>query len=277
MKSFGQQLRILLSSILPSATLALSLFFTPGIGLTEVQASLSASRPLAVSAEIFLRAARQASVSRGHLSARGPVLWEKGDFKNAEWNRVPEIKISELQSSFEIARNEKFFVDSESRQRRATWLYPDDGCFVRAVVAVNMIEKAVGIKAAKIFAFDNLRVETVNSPTGEVGWWYHVAAITKTVDPVTKTETFHVYDPAIQPKRPLEVREWLKAMNSPNAEIAICSGDSYDPDSDCATGSPSVLNRARNEAQWYLPNEWFRLEELGRDPAQELGDKPPWL
>lgn len=260
-----------------SALSFLALMLAPGVGLTEAQAGLSAVRPAGVPAELFLRAARKASLSRGHLTESGPVLWEKGDFENAEWSRVPEIKAVDLLPSFEIVRDEKFFVDSESRQRRATWLYPDDGCFVRAAVAANIIEKTVGIKAAKIFAFDNLSVKTVNSPSGEVGWWYHVAAITKTIDPLTKKETFHVYDPAIQPKKPMEVREWLAAMNSPNAEIAICASESYDPDSDCASGTSSALGRAKNEAQWFLPSEWYRLEELGRDPKRELGDNPPWL
>lgn len=265
-----------LSLKLFSALLAVN-FLTPMIGTTAAHAGLSAVRPNGVPAELFLRAARKASLSRGHLTESGPVLWEKGDFDNAEWSRVPEIKADDLQPSFEIVRDEKFFVDSDSRQRRATWLYPDDGCFVRAAVAANIIEKTVGIKAAKIFAFDNLSVKTVNSPSGEVGWWYHVAAITKTVDPLTKKETFHVYDPAIQPKKPMEVREWLRAMNSPNAEIAICASESYDPDSDCASGISSSLGRAKNEAQWFLPSEWYRLEELGRDPKRELGDSPPWL
>ena len=249
----------------------------PLSGAETAHAGLSASRSTGVPAEFYLRAARKASLARGHLTENGAVLWEKGDFANAAWDRVPEIGATDLQKSFEFAREEKFFVDSDSRPRRATWLYPDDGCFVRAVVAANMIEKSFGIKAAKIFAFDNLTVKTENSPSGEVSWWYHVAAMTKVVDPLTKKETFYVYDPAISPRAPMEVRQWLQAMHAPNAEIAICASEAYDPDSDCATGTAAALGRAKNEGQWYLPSEWYRLKDLGRDPSRELGDNPPWL
>lgn len=246
-------------------------------GAEMAHAGLSASRAAGIPAEFYMREARKASLARGHLTDDNSVLEEKGDFSKAAWDRVPEIQATDLQTSFELAREERFFIDSESRPRRATWLYPDDGCFVRAVVAANMIEKSFGIKAAKIFAFDNLTVKTENSPSGEVSWWYHVAAITKVVDPTTKKETFYVYDPAISPRAPMEVRQWLQAMHAPNAEIAVCAGETYDPQSDCTAGSTTALGRAKNEGQWYLSSEWYRLEDLGRDPVRELGDNPPWL
>lgn len=247
-------------------------------GLPSAFASLSAHRPSHAPFELYLRAAQVASVANGHFSERGPVVFEKGKFSDAAWERVPLLSAQDLQTSFEIVRDEKLFDDPDAARknlRRATWLYPDDGCFVRAAVAADMIERLVSVNSAKIFAFGNLNVKTDNSPSGEVGWWYHVAAIAKVNE--SGVDKFYVYDPAIQPKKPMEVKAWLKAMDSPDADIAICSGDAYDPDSDCASGQADAFGRAKSEAPTFLGSEWYRLDSLGRKPARELGDFPPWL
>lgn len=267
----------------------------------------SAARPSGVPAELLIRKAQERSRPHRHrLSDRGqkaagmgPVVWAKSSFDEATWSRVPSISGADLQASFEMVREEKFFTDEVSRKRRATWLYPDDGCFVRATVADGLIAKLLeqpatpappvsptpAIPTAKIFAFGNLRVQTANSPSGEVEWWYHVAAIAKVT---TSTSTgpideYYVYDPAISPKAPMPVKEWLKTMVGPslgNIEIAICAGGAYDPYSHCEANDPSArqysLERAHREAHQFLPEEWDRLEVLGRDPNLELGSNPPW-
>lgn len=255
-------------------------FILGGFGVSGAQANgmratLSAARLKSAPAQLYLRAAQLTSIANGNLTQRGPALWEKGKFENAAWDRVPAIAKEDLQTSFEAAREEKAHTDENARPRRATWLYPDDGCFVRATVAADVIRKKLAVKPAKIFAFDNLTVKTQNSLAGEVSWWYHVAALMKVTE--AGVDTFYVYDPAIQSKAPMKVRDWLQAMDSPNAEVAVCSGDAYDPDSDCASGDANSFGRAQSEASWFLPSEWDRLEDLGRDPKRELGDFPPWL
>ncbi len=245
---------------------------------SSAHASLSAHRPSHVPFELYLRAAQVTAIANGHFGERGPAVFEKKKFSEAAWDRVPLLSAQDLQTSFEIVRDEKVFEDvlgSRKFRRRATWLYPDDGCFVRAAVAADMIQSLTSVMAAKIFAFGNLNVKTENSPSGEVSWWYHVAAIAKVNE--SGVDTFYVYDPAMQTKKPIEVTAWLKAMGSPDAEIAICSGDAYDPDSDCASGHADPLRRAKSEAPTYLQAEWYRLDSLGRDPSRELGDFPPWL
>ena len=246
--------------------------------LNLASATLSARRQKSSPAALYIHAAQQTLVASGHYSKKGPVVWEKGAFKDAAWDRVPAISETDLQTSFELGRDEKAFDDTDAShkaRRRATWLYPDDGCFVRAVIADDIIKKTLAVTTAKIFAFGNLRVKTENSPWGDVKWWYHVASIAKVT---TKTgDKFYVYDPALDLKKPTEVHDWLKQMNDPNAEIAVCSGDAYDPNSDCAAGQANVYARAQTEATWYLQSEWDRLIELKRDPVRELGDFPPWL
>lgn len=265
----------------------------------------SAARPSGVPAELLIRKAQERSrpqrqrLSSGQkVAGIGPVVWAKSSFDEATWSRVPAISEVDLQASFEIVREEKFFTDEVSRKRRATWLYPDDGCFVRATVADGLIAKLLqppaapmpptpttAVPTAKIFAFGNLRVQTANSPSGEVEWWYHVAAIAKvrTTTSTGATDEYYVYDPAISPKAPMPVKAWLTTMVGPNLgniEIAICAGGAYDPYSHCESNDPSArqysLERAHREAHQFLPEEWDRLEVLGRDPNLELGSNPPW-
>lgn len=252
----------------------------------------SATRPHGVPAEFLIQAAIERTKAKGHLLSQsekgtgtGPVVWAKSTFERATWNRVPAISENDLQPSFEMVREEKMFTDMNQRQRRATWLYPDDGCFVRATVADDLMTKLLPSSAptAKIFAFGNLSVRTANSPYGEVQWWYHVASISKVTKAVpggAPQDEFYVFDPAMNPKAPMPVKSWLAAMNDSSIEIAICAGGAYDPDSLCEAGDvasrQNSLSRAFREAGQFLSNEWARLEELGRNPHLELGANPPW-
>lgn len=259
------------------ALLLMAAMFMVTTFLTEsADAGLSAARRPHAPAALYIGKARLSSILNGN-SRDGTVLWEKTEFKKAAWNRVPAVAATDLQPSFELARDEKPLTDDQNRARRATWLYPDDGCFFRATIAADYFRKVLAVKPAKIFAFGGLSVSTPNSPDGSVTWWYHVATIAKVVDATSKAETYYVYDPAISANQPMNVKDWLRAMNAPDAEIAICSGDAYDPDSQCENGQADTYGRAQSEASTYLMNEWSRLEELGRDPAKELGDSPPWL
>ena len=88
----------------------------------------------------------------------------------------------------------------------------------------------------------------------------------------------YVLDPAIEPKRPLEVHEWLARMGADftnPVEVAICSSHSYDPVSNCAQGANRSAD-AYDDQYHFLSEEWTRQIDLQRDPAQVLGDNPPW-
>ncbi len=261
---------IQVSSRPSTAALAITFLSLAFIG-TPSHASASAARPKGASAESFIDRALRASKS---LSSRGvtSVVSRKTQVDLADWKRLPLLPSNELQISFTSIRDERPFRDEESRARRATWLYPDDGCFVRAVIADRILREKFAInQSAKIFAFGNLRVQTKNSPSGEVQWWYHVAAIVK-VQTKNGEEAF-VFDPAMDPTQPIHVQEWLDSMSDSNLEIAICSGAAYDPSSACDARNGDLANsegRAHREANWFLPSEWDRVVELGRDPQQEL-------
>lgn len=240
----------------------------------------SARRPVGVDGHALANRHRQrAGVINGRVSGTTPsasdtALDRKALLADTDLTNVPEIEESKLQEMFEAVRDDKHFQhtdgDGNPMARRASWLYPDDGCFTRAVVAVDVVNSKYNVKPQKIFAFGNLDVKTANSPYGSVQWWYHVAGIIKAGKEV------YVIDPALDPVKPTPVADWLAMMTDPNIEIALCNGDAYEPYATCDVNNSNTSSKAASDAPWYLDAEWRRLEELGRKPAEELGDNPPW-
>lgn len=280
-RTFGARRALTASLFLATALFSVNGFSSDsssGESALPLVQGFSAARPLSKPASTFIDAALQKIQTKKKAPAfvAETALERKTSLNNADWDRVPEVTLAALESSFKSVRDTKFFTDEDGRSRRATWLYPDDGCFVRATAAAEHLESDFALESAKIFAFGDLEVKTENSPQGSVGWWYHVAAISKVVDPQTGQIQVFVYDPAIQPSAPMKVSEWLDAMNAPKAEISVCSGGTYDPGSDCDALITAPSRRAQREVHWFLPSEWWRMEELGRDPEKELGDLPPW-
>lgn len=173
---------------------------------------------------------------------------------------------------FAKLRDERFLKDTtHSMLRRSSWLFPDDGCFARAALAVQNIKQWNQPVPAKLFIFGNLTVKTQNSPNGSVSWWYHVVPI------VMVGQQPVVFDPAIHPSAPLLLNDWIKTMvpEEKAAAFSICHSSSYSPASPCAVESNSSLPALDHQAE-YLKMEWQRLVDLKRSPTKELGDHPPW-
>ncbi len=180
-----------------------------------------------------------------------------------------------LLARFEKLRDERWLDDRVHPQflRRSSWLYPDDGCFARAALAIMNLSKWAFAVPSKIFVFGNLVVKTKNSPDGEVSWWYHVAPV------VQLSGQKYVLDPAIESHRPLPLEDWLRTMSTDisQLQVAICSSGSYFPSDECNKVTDGVEAEAASDQVSYLADEWQRLEQLSRDPKTELGDLPPWL
>lgn len=186
---------------------------------------------------------------------------------------VPEVaSYDQLNSQFQYIRDTSF-LNTESFARRLTWLYPDDGCFARAELAAEHLMDDKNVTPKKIFAFGELHANTKNSPAGFVEWWYHVAITFRTGN------TVFVLDPALDPHEPMTLDEWAEAIgaNKTRVTFSICSKDAFDPDSACIKPPKVDEEMAEGEQRNYLPDEWNRLLDLGRNPEKELGNQPPWL
>lgn len=184
------------------------------------------------------------------------------------------LSAKDMNANFAFLRDLRF-IESPNQpnfKRRSSWLYPDDGCFARAGLAIKNIAAINKEPPSKIFAFGNLNVKTANAPGGSVSWWYHVAPI------VEVNGQKYVLDPALNPKNPLPMMEWLKLMGDPKKmEVAICQSGAYTPGSSCDQKTDGMEKSAGDDQVYYLDAEWERLVDLKRDPRKELGDEPPWM
>lgn len=255
------------------ATLMLTIVFAQS---SPAQSSgLSARRPEQFSAQsliLFYQSLQHSS----QISARGggsaSALGSRGQLQQSNWDRAPLITKTELDSIFKMLRDEKALKDSKQRSRRATWLFPDDGCYARAQLMIRLMKEKKLTLPAKIFAFGDLNADTPNHPDGAVNWWYHVAAL------VRVEKDYYVIDPSLEPEKPLLAQEWLAKMsNQPKQiEVAVCEAFSYDPNSPCDQKSPDSTHDPIVDENIFLPLEWDRLQTLERSPERELGDFPPW-
>ncbi len=198
----------------------------------------------------------------------------KAPLKELNLLAIPDVgSYADLERKFEHIRDTRFLENATPFARRLTWLYPDDGCYARAELAALGLAQHSFPSPKKIFVFGNLKATTKNSPWGFVEWWYHVAVAYR-----IGSEAY-VFDPAIEPKRPLKLSEWNRAVGGESSfvQYTICSHKTFDPSSDCYSTSGLSPEEATQEQTVFLTLEWDRLLELDRDPEKELGSEPPWL
>jgi hypothetical protein len=222
--------------------------------------------------EASLRAARQFPSARVKTAYSKSTSWEKLSF-----DQLPNWADNQVQEGFRQARDSRYLKLPESPDfsRRASWLYPDDGCFARAALTGQKLAAWGYERPSKLFIFGKLAVKTPNAPGGAVYWWYHVVPVIR-----SGGEPF-VIDPAIDASRALPALAWVKAMvrdpqGLKNAKFSICHSNTYQPYDPCETAAASEEANALVDQRQFLRREWDRLRELGRNPRKELGDSPPW-
>jgi hypothetical protein len=188
-----------------------------------------------------------------------------------------------LEELFRMVRDERFVFWPQMPKfaRRTTWLYPWDGCFMRAA-HMRMVWERHGLKPpTKIYVFpggDLLRLSGT-SPYYDmtVDWIYHVAHIVKVKGQL------YVLDPAADPHRPLPLNEWALKMapDLDSIEGTVCSPYASDVSEPCQETDPSLeYEGIENYEERYLAEEWDQVEYvrpgLPRDPNVILGDHPLW-
>jgi hypothetical protein len=181
-----------------------------------------------------------------------------------------------LLAMFAQTRDWRFLPDPDvaGARRRLSWMYPDDGCFMRAEYVTRLLnQQAHRPWVNKLFVFGNLEVDTANAPRGKVNWWFHVVAATGFAGHIV------VFDPAIDPSSPLLMETWLSRVTKDPASLSVslCRSGTYLPNDACDSVELRLTGpELSSTAQSYLHAERARLLELGRDPVRELADSPPW-
>lgn len=206
-------------------------------------------------------------VADQNANERARPYFELDTRKVPEWNNLNDLK-----NAFERLRDTQFLRDSEGRDRRLSWLYPDDGCYARAELMVHRLEREGNPSPMKIFAFGGMSMSTPYTYDGFIRWSYHIAIAYRSGG------TIYVLDPSVYLQRPLTLNEWIQRIGNPsNLTLAFCSAHTYGMYNNCDTSSPSAsYTVAMKDQALFLDMEWDRLRKLGRRPDQELGQYPPW-
>lgn len=223
---------------------------------------------------------RHASGRSNFLSASGSAYNHKQNFStNLDVSILPQWNFgaARLEETFQKVRDVRIYTDPDQShfKRRATWLYPVDGCYTRAAHMARGFERLKFVKPGKVFAFGTwatLRVKTPYAPNGKAWWSFHTAAAYRLGNRAM------VLDPAIDPNRILPIEEWigLIAPDPSKITVSICDGNAYAPSQTCIGGSEKQDYWAVSSLEDYLDDEWNNLVRLGHNPVKLLGDSPPW-
>lgn len=202
------------------------------------------------------------------------VIDRQISFQQINIQSIPEVpSAATVQSMHHQIRDSRswFWTAMPSFPRRLTWLYPDDGCFLRAELMAQKLKELGNVQPKQIFAFGDLGIST---PYETVNWWYHVAPVVR-----VKNQAY-VIDPSVDYKRPLSIKEWTEKING-NTEttwFSICEVGAVSPHDNCDSVESTWDKEDRESTlQNYLEIEWTGLEAiLGNSPETILGNSPPW-
>ena len=191
-----------------------------------------------------------------------------------QWDLLP----GELDfKAFDEIRFDRYLTSDTNPafKRRIPWLYPHDGCSMRAQLLMERITYYLRNKYPsmkwdephKHFVFGDLTVNITENY--KVQWWYHTALIIRLRD-----EKLYILDPALS-ANPIEKDSWYKLMTAyPISTITgyvTCESLTYTPFDDCFNPDRIDGNILERDIETYLNAEWKWQESIGRDPADVLG------
>lgn len=253
----------------------LSLLCLSNFAFADFDLGKSARREPGESYRSYKAVASLLSVPQSPLSSGGTPVDLAKQYGSSELPKAVEWESEvEMVKRFSEMRDYRWMSDQQRPDflRRITWLYPDDGCYARAGLAIRNLHQWNFKAPNKIFIFGDLVVKTPYASPGSVSWWYHVAPI------VEVQGQKYVLDPAIEGSEPLKLEAWLARHTDDitKLEVAICASGSYTPYDACARETDGVESTAAADQIPFLSQEWVRILSLGKNPEEELGDNPPW-
>lgn len=215
------------------------------------------------------------------------VIDSKVSVGSANLADVPSWNYADIVSMFRQVRDARYMhaPGDANFVRRPTWMFPENGCWIRAELMAISAEEAGLVRPYKVWAFANsgqrLDVVSTNADPssthpGHVWWRYHVVPIVKSL----ASGTAYVLDPAIEPSGPLTWTDWLYRMVTDLniLQVTISDSNAYDPGSQVTGATPvDKLTAVTDMQNGFMDAEWYRQEtQLGRDAVTLLGNYPPW-
>lgn len=186
----------------------------------------------------------------------------------------------EARRIFDLLRDHRGIFDPsrESFMRRTTWLWANDGCFVRSAYMTRLMGEREALPLTQFFVFGG---DILAKPEWREGWeyglpWtYHVAPVLRVGSAV------YVLDPAVDQNAPLEISDWLsRFVQAPaDMEVTVCGPHAFGPNEECWGTHPLDHPEGMAIERWntyFFDSEWRNVTNRGFDPFRLLGDFPPW-
>jgi hypothetical protein len=155
------------------------------------------------------------------------------------------------------------------------FLYPDDGCWVRAHEMCRVIFEKGGVRSQKMWAFgDSLQAQTHNHPYCRTPvWYFHVAPVLDVFTSDVTSETI-VIDPALF-ERPVDLATWAAALGDPHLSLLRSTSDIYRLEENCLSERDDDFSQTRLRLEDFRRRLFLRsIGNFGRPPYPycRLGD-----
>ena len=202
----------------------------------------------------------------------------KTELIDIDFNSIPSWSKEEISEGFNVIRDHKYLPCSNvvDNKRAIPWLYPENGCFVKAALAKKLLYLHGYPKIKKLFVFGDCKYRSQWTKTGYVSFKFHVAVATRVESEV------YILDPSVEYERPLLLLHWCELLTSESQnksiEFSLCNDLTVSHNSRCdeteethevgiRRGMPHTMEFFAME---FLAKEYENIHQLGLDPKSVL-------
>lgn len=206
----------------------------------------------------------------------------KTELINIDFDSIPSWSKKEITEGFHLVRDHKYLPCSNvvNNKRAIPWLYPENGCFLRAALAKRLLSLNRYPKTKKLFVFGDFKYKSKWTKSGYVSFKFHVAVAARVESEI------YILDPSVKYERPLLLLHWCEMLTSEsqnkNIEYSLCNELTVSHNSKCdeiekfneigtRRGIPHTVEFFTME---YLAKEYESIHQLGLNPRIELSIKP---
>ena len=206
----------------------------------------------------------------------------KTELTKVDLNSIPSWSKKEVAEGFNLVRDHKYLPCSNlvDNKRAIPWLYPENGCFVKAALARKLLSLKGYPNIKKLFVFGDFKYKSKWTETGYVSFKFHVAVATRVESDV------YILDPSVEYEKPLLLLDWCEVLTSESenkrVEYSLCSDMTVSHNSECDEIEESNEIGIRRDiphtmeffAMEFLAKEYENIHQLGLNPNLVLSVEP---
>lgn len=206
----------------------------------------------------------------------------KTDLKNIDFSVIPAWSMQEVTEGFHLIRDHTYLPCSNvvDNKRAIPWLYPENGCFLRAALAKRLLSSKGYPNIKKLFVFGDFKYKSQWAKTGYVTFKFHVAVAARVDSEV------YILDPSVTYEKPLLLLEWRQMLTSEsqdkNIEYSLCNELTLSHNSQCDEIEEyneigmrrDIPHTVEFFTMEFLAKEYENIHQLGLNPDVALSITP---